>query len=124
MTVTIIPIVIGALGTVTKGFVQGLEDLEITEQVEITQNTALLRSARMLRIDLEIKETCYSKSTEKPWANIGVKNSQKRINHFEIQTSQIISARISGLTIVNKKKKKKKSDYAECGTFLSRQIKE
>ena len=29
--VTIIPIVIGALGTVTKGLVQGLEDLEITE---------------------------------------------------------------------------------------------
>ena len=30
----IIPIVIGALGTVTKGLVQGLEDLEIRRQVE------------------------------------------------------------------------------------------
>ena len=29
MKVTVIPIVIGALGTVTKGLVQGLEDLEI-----------------------------------------------------------------------------------------------
>ena len=29
MTVTVTPIVIGALGSVTKGMVQGLEDLEI-----------------------------------------------------------------------------------------------
>ena len=33
MTVTIIPIVIGALGTDTKRMVQGLEDLEITGRV-------------------------------------------------------------------------------------------
>ena len=49
MKVMIIPIVIGALGTVTKGLVQGLEDLEITGQVETIQTTALLRSARILR---------------------------------------------------------------------------
>ena len=30
MKVTVIPIVVGALGTVTKGLVQGLEDLKIT----------------------------------------------------------------------------------------------
>ena len=40
MKVTIIPIVIGALGTVTKGLLQGLEDLEITGQVETVQTTA------------------------------------------------------------------------------------
>ena len=34
MNVMIIPIVIGVLGTVTKGFEQGQEDLEITERVE------------------------------------------------------------------------------------------
>ena len=39
MKVTIISIVTGALGTVTKGLVQGVEDLEITERVEIGQNT-------------------------------------------------------------------------------------
>ena len=48
MKVTIIPIVIGALGTVTKGLIQGLEDLEITGWVETIQITALLRSARIL----------------------------------------------------------------------------
>ena len=38
----VIPIVIGALGTVTKGLVQGLVDLEIRRRVETIQTTALL----------------------------------------------------------------------------------
>ena len=54
MKVTIIPIVIGALGKVTKGLVKGLEDLEITVRVETVQTTAFLRSARILRRVLEI----------------------------------------------------------------------
>ena len=35
MKVTIVPIVIGALGTVTKGLLKGLENLEVGGQVEI-----------------------------------------------------------------------------------------
>ena len=46
---TVIPIVIGAFDTVSKGLVKGLEDLEIRGQVEAIQITALLRSARILR---------------------------------------------------------------------------
>ena len=49
MKVTIIPVVIGALGIVTKGLVQGLEDLEITERVETFQAAVLLRFARIQR---------------------------------------------------------------------------
>ena len=49
MTVTVIPIVIVPVGTVTKGLIKGLDDLEIRERVETIQNTALLRSARILR---------------------------------------------------------------------------
>ena len=49
MKVTVTPIVIGILGTVTKGLEQGLEDLEIRGRVETIQTTALLRSARILR---------------------------------------------------------------------------
>ena len=37
-------ILIGILGTITKGLIQGQEDLEITGQVETIQTTALLRS--------------------------------------------------------------------------------
>ena len=53
MKVMIIPIVIGALGIVTKGLVKGLEDLELTGRVESIQTTALLRLARILRSVLE-----------------------------------------------------------------------
>ena len=48
MKVTVVPIVIGALGTITEGLLKGLEDLEVGEQVETTQTTALLRTARIL----------------------------------------------------------------------------
>ena len=41
MKVMIIPIVIGALGTVTKGLIQGLGDFEITRYVETIQTTTL-----------------------------------------------------------------------------------
>ena len=54
MKVTIIPIVIGALGTVTQWLVQELEHFEIRGQVETIQTTALLRSGRILRKVLEI----------------------------------------------------------------------
>ena len=53
MQVTIIPIVIGAFGIVTKGLLKGLEDLEVGGRVETIQTTALLRTARILRRVLE-----------------------------------------------------------------------
>ena len=37
MKVTVMPIIIGALDTVTDGLVQGLEDLKIRERVETIQ---------------------------------------------------------------------------------------
>ena len=53
MKVTIVPIVIGALGPITKGLLKGLEDMEIGRRVETIQTTALLRTARILRRVLE-----------------------------------------------------------------------
>ena len=50
----IVPIVIGAFGTITKGLLKGLEDLEVGGRVETIQTTALLRTARILRQILEI----------------------------------------------------------------------
>ena len=49
MKVTNVPIVIGALGTITKGLLKGQEDLEVGGRVETIQTTALLRTARILR---------------------------------------------------------------------------
>ena len=53
MKVMYIPIVIGTLGTVTKGLLKGLDDLEIRGWVETIQTTTLLRSATILRRVLE-----------------------------------------------------------------------
>ena len=70
MKVTMISIVIR---TDAKGSMQGLEELEIREWVEIIQTTALLRSARILRRVLDI--CCHSASSGKLSANADVKNS-------------------------------------------------
>ena len=53
MKVTIVPIVIGAFGTISKGLLNGLEDVEVGGWVETIQMTALLRTARILRRILE-----------------------------------------------------------------------
>ena len=53
MNVTMIPIVIGAFGTVTKGLLKGLEDLEVGSRVETIHTTAVLKTARILRRVLE-----------------------------------------------------------------------
>ena len=47
MKVTVVPI--GALGTVMKRLVQGLDDWEISGRVETIHTPALLRSVRKLR---------------------------------------------------------------------------
>ena len=63
MKVTIVLIVIGAIGTITKRLLKGLEDLEVGGRVGTIQTTALLRTC------------CHSNSSEKPSANSDVKNS-------------------------------------------------
>ena len=55
MKVTIVPIMISAFGTITKGLLKGLEDLEVGGRVETIQMTALLRTARILRRVLETR---------------------------------------------------------------------
>ena len=67
--VMIIPIVIGALGTVTKGLLPGLEDLEIRGWVETIQTTALSRSARIPRRVLETRGELQSLKFQ--WETIG-----------------------------------------------------
>ena len=68
MKVTIIPIAIGAFGTVTKGLLKGLEDLEVGGRVETIQTTAWLRTARILR---RVLETCgYLLSLKLQWKTI------------------------------------------------------
>ena len=63
INVTVIPIEISALGTVSKGLVRGLEELEIRGQTVTIQTTAL-RLARILRRVLETwRDCCHSDSS-------------------------------------------------------------
>ena len=82
MQVTIIPIVIGAFETVTKGLLKRLENLEDSRWVETIQTTTLLRTARILRWVLGTY--CHSNSSERPSAKTDVKNSQRVNNNQNI----------------------------------------
>ena len=67
--------VVCALGTITKGLVKRLKNLEKRGQVVTIQSTALIRLARILR---RVQKTCcHSNSSEKPSANTSAKISQK-----------------------------------------------
>ena len=52
--VEVVPVVIGALGSVTKEFDRWIEKLGITFNVGVVQKTALLGTARILRKVLEM----------------------------------------------------------------------
>ena len=79
MKFTIVPIVSGALGTVTKRLLKVLEDLEVGRRVETIQMKALVRMAKILR---RVKETCcHLNTSEKPSANTYMKNS-KGVNNY------------------------------------------
>ena len=111
--VTIVTIVIGAFGTITKELLKGLEDLEIGGRVETMQTTAQLRTARILRRVLETWGD--SNSSERPSANADVKNSK-----IIIITDHLISARRQDLITINKKKR----ELAELGTLQYRLTRE
>ena len=78
MKVTIIPIVFGTFGTVTKGLFKGMEDLEGGGRVETIQTTALLKTAKILRRVLETWGDLLSLNLQwKPSAYADVKNSNE-----------------------------------------------
>ena len=75
MKVTVIRIVVGALGTVTEGLLKGLEDLEIRGRAEIIQTSVLLRSAKILRKVLETWKDFLSLKLK--WKTIGWRRYEK-----------------------------------------------
>ena len=79
MKVTIIPIVIGAFGTVTKGLLKGLEDLEVGGRVVTIQITALLKTDRILRRVLETWGDLLSLNLQ--WKTISVSSYNNNNNN-------------------------------------------
>ena len=54
MRVTVVLIVIGALGTVPKIFFKNIAELEIRGQIETLETTAIVKSLRILRVLLSL----------------------------------------------------------------------
>ena len=75
---TIVPIVIGAFGTITKGLLKGLEDLEVGGQVETIQTTALLSTDRTTeKSPGDLRRLAVTQTpVKKPSANTDMKNSK------------------------------------------------
>ena len=70
----VIPVVIGALGTVPKGLERGIEELKIRGQIETIQTIELLRSATTLRSPGDLRRLTVTQTSERPSANVVVKN--------------------------------------------------
>ena len=69
MKMTVLPVVIGTLGTIFKGFLKKLEDLEIRGRTETIQTMAFLGLARILISVLEIWKDLLSHRLQ--WKTIG-----------------------------------------------------
>ena len=54
MNVSIIPVIVGALGTTPKNICKRMEDIEIKIRILELQKTTIIHSARILRKVLEI----------------------------------------------------------------------
>ena len=76
---TIVPIVMSAFGTITKGLLKGLEDLEFGGRVETIQWQHYWEGPEYWESWTLGKTCCHSNSSEKPSANADVKNSNESI---------------------------------------------
>ena len=89
MRLEVIPIGIGRLETVVKGFEKGLEEWEIRGRIETFQTTALLRWTRILRSVLETWGHLLSHISENDYSDIGVKNSVvKKKNQMSLKNQR------------------------------------
>ena len=80
MKVTVTPIVIGALGTIPKGLVKGLEDLEIIGHEEIIPSAAFLKSAKILSWVQDTLGDLLSLKLQ--WNTVGKRCFEKLSNFF------------------------------------------
>ena len=90
MNVTIIPIVIGAFGTVTKGLLKSLDDWEVGGWVDTIQTTAFLRTVWILR---RVLETWGDLLSLKPqWKTQEANNNNNNNNNKVLKTGWRIIA--------------------------------
>ena len=88
--VIVIPIIIGALGTIPKGLVKRQEDLDMRGQVETIQTTALLRTVRILRRVLETWGDLLSLKLDKETRRPGHKKTSGNHSDYSIIKKRIL----------------------------------
>ena len=71
----VIPVVVGALGTVSKGVEKKLGELKIRGRIKTVQTTALLKSVEYLEESWRSEETCSHSDQWKPPIRAKGKNS-------------------------------------------------
>ena len=77
MQVTIVLIVIGAFGTITKGLLKGLEDLEVGGRVRLSKWQHCWERPESWNESWRLEETyCHSNFSEKQSDNTDGKNSK------------------------------------------------
>ena len=75
MKVTIILIVIGGFGTVTKGLLKGLEDLEVGGRMDTIQTTSIIEDGQ--NTEKSPGDLRRLAVTQRPSADADVKNSNE-----------------------------------------------
>ena len=79
MKVTIIEIVIGALGTVTKGLIKGLQELEKEDDWRPSKQLHYWDQPESSETSWRLERTCsHSNLCERPSANTDVKNLRSK----------------------------------------------
>ena len=106
MKVIEILILIGALGTVPKGLVRRLEELEIEGRVESIETTVLIKIGQ--NTEKSSRDLMRSAVTQTPVKDYGLTPVRKTHtnndnNNKETQTDRLISAGLPDLVTVNKK---------------------
>ena len=121
MKVPVIPIDVGAFGTIPKGLERGLQELEIRGRIETVQTTALLRSAWILRGDLKIFAAIQTPVTDNQLTLSWKKSAsiQRLEDYIEMQGGRPITAtrNNSENATINRNRKQKWDEKQHCNAM-------
>ena len=85
MKVTIVLIVLGAFGTITKGLLKGLEHLEVVGEWRPSKLLHFWEQPEYIEESWRLEETCcHSSSCERPSAGADVKNYNNDNNNNKV----------------------------------------
>ena len=122
MKVTTIPIVIGAFGTVTKGLLKGVEDLDVGGRVETIKRQHYSKRPEYWEESWRLEETwCHSNSSERPSAYADVINSNNN-NQQKRELAKIVEFAAPADFGIPLEEREKKDKYLDLASELIKTI--